>query len=161
MALSGTIGGLTLGLAPPGGDAVVDIGAQHAVAAIACNPHTVEAAAHLALDGVGAVGEEALEKEHEREKRNKALKKLRKMASARNVQVQRAATPPPSYAVDEKKHDGIRVTAIEAEESDDEEEMSVEEMEFLRALMAEKRKSCGHGSCGSGIMLTRSSEKKA
>ena len=150
MALSGTIGGLTLGLAPPGAAEVSALGAEHAIGAIVANPHMVEAAAHLAVDGVGALGEEAFEKENERKKKKKALKKLRKIASAQDVQVQRVATPPPSYAVDEKKNDGIRVTAVEQDESDDNEEMSVEEMELLRTLIAGKRE------CSTRVDVVRS-----
>ncbi len=139
MALSGTIGGLTLGLAPPGADAVGSMGADHAFAAIACNPHMVEAVTHGVFDGVGFVAEQGIEKEQAEIKRKRALKKLRKMASAQHMAPQVVAAP--SYATDEKKEAGITVTAVEEDMSDDE-DMSMEEMEeLLRHVMASKRKS--------------------
>ena len=138
MALSGTIGGLAFGLAPPGADAVGEMGAHHAISAIVENPNTVGAVTHVALDGVGFAGEQAAEKEHGHIKKKKALKKqLRKMASAQNMAPQ--GTAPPSYNMSAKKGTEITVTAVEEDTSDDE-DMSMEEMEeILRHLMAKKR----------------------
>lgn len=138
MALSGTVGGLVLGLAPPGAEAVGTLGAEHAIAAIATNPHTVEAVAHGVFDGVGFAAEQGMERKHEHSKKKKALNQLRKMASAQNMPPQ--AVPPPSFALNEKKDAGITITAVEDDMSDDE-DMSMEEMEeLLRQIMASKRK---------------------
>ncbi len=138
MALSGTIGGLTLGLAPPGAEAVGTLGAEHAIAAIAMNPHTVEAVAHGVFDGVGFVAEQGMERRHEHSKEKKALKQLRKMASAQNLPTETVA--PPSFVMNEKKDAGITVIAVEKDLSDDE-DMSMEEMEeLLKQVMASKRK---------------------
>ncbi|KAH6698161.1 hypothetical protein BKA61DRAFT_440296, partial [Leptodontidium sp. MPI-SDFR-AT-0119] len=59
MALSGTIGAVTLGMAPPGSEVIGEIGITHGIAAIVENPATVEAVVHVAADGVGAGLEEA------------------------------------------------------------------------------------------------------
>lgn len=139
MALSGAIGGVTLGLAPPGAEAVGALGAEHAIAAIAMNPNTVDVVAHGVLDGVGFAAEQGMERRHEHSKEKKALKQLRKMASARHPPVETVA-PPSSVAMNEKKDVGITVTAVEEDSSDDE-DMSVEEMEqLLKQVMASKRK---------------------
>ncbi len=138
IALSSTIGGLTLGLAPPGAEAVGTLGAEHAIAAIAMNPHTVEAVAHGVFDGVGFVAEQGMERRHEHSKEKKALKQLRKMASAQNLPTETVATP--SFVMNEKKDAGITVIAVEKDLSDDE-DMSMEEMEeLLKQVMASKRK---------------------
>ena len=54
MALSGIIGGLALSLAPPGAEAVGSLGAEHAIATIIENPHTIEGLRHVTLGGTGA-----------------------------------------------------------------------------------------------------------
>ena len=143
MALSGTIGGLTLGLAPSA-DGVATMGAQHAIETFMVNPDLVAAGAHAALDVVGAGAEQVMEKEKDHVKRKMAMRKLRKMASAQHMAPQ--AVAPPSFIPEVKKQPGVTVTAVEADLSDDD-DMSVEEMEeILRHVMATKRKSCGRDS---------------
>ena len=138
MALSGTIGGLTLGLAPSA-DGVATMGAQHAIETFVVNPDLVATGAHAALDGIGAGAEQVMEKEKDHIKKKMAMRKLRKMASAQSMAPQ--VVTPPSFVGDEKKTSGITVTVVEGDMSD-EDDMSVEEMEeILRNVMAAKRKS--------------------
>lgn len=149
MALSSTIGGLTLDLAPAGADAVMSVGAEHAIAAIASNPDTVVVATHAALDGVRGGVEHA----HAKKTQKKEWKKMEREQEAVLRQFkswkaeEEAETESlPSYTEErpqlEKSQNGEM--KVEDGESDvsGEEEMTFEDfMEMQRMWMEAKAKS--------------------
>jgi hypothetical protein len=160
MALSGGIGLLSLGIAPPGAESIVEVGVTNGICAIVANQAAVEAVAHVAVDGVGAGVEEL---EHKR-KEKKERKKLNRDQAAMLRQFQRwkaeedririekekvevveekelemsTGSPPPTYVEardlsvkdQEEKIPVAAVTEQTSEESSDEEEAEEDEMSF-------------------------------
>ncbi|KAK0644265.1 hypothetical protein B0T16DRAFT_313919, partial [Cercophora newfieldiana] len=60
MALSGTIGVVTLGVGSMGADAVATAGAEHGISAVVENEMAIKVATHAALDGAGLAIEHGL-----------------------------------------------------------------------------------------------------
>ncbi|MCJ1408553.1 hypothetical protein MMC19_002628 [Ptychographa xylographoides] len=119
MALSTTIGGITLGMAPAGAHEMGMMAAEHAIHAIAGNPHTVEAVAHVALDGVGSV----MEEKHDKKTHEKSLQRLRAKA-----------------AMMEKKKGGLAPPAYDASGVSDDDDVDIMEIEkLLKELKKRKR----------------------
>ncbi|KAJ9664042.1 hypothetical protein H2198_000545 [Neophaeococcomyces mojaviensis] len=58
MAISGTVGLVTLGIGSAGADAVTNAAAEHGFSSVAANEIAVKAGVHLAVDGLAMAGEE-------------------------------------------------------------------------------------------------------
>ncbi|KAK3395117.1 hypothetical protein B0H63DRAFT_492118 [Podospora didyma] len=75
MAISGTIGVVTLGVGSAGADAVATVGAEHGISAIVENETAIKIVTHAALDGAG-MGIEHMYTHHKKERdAEKAFKK--------------------------------------------------------------------------------------
>ncbi|EEU35256.1 uncharacterized protein NECHADRAFT_97942 [Fusarium vanettenii 77-13-4] len=88
MAVSGTIGVVTLGVGSMGADAVATAGAEHGIQSIVANETAIKIATHAALDGAGM----AIEHKHtDRLKKKDALKAFKKAGVFKAVQDAKAA----------------------------------------------------------------------
>ncbi|KAI8676366.1 hypothetical protein LRP88_10631 [Fusarium phalaenopsidis] len=88
MAVSGTIGVVTLGVGSMGADAVATAGAEHGIQSIVANETAIKLATHAALDGAGM----AIEHKHtDRLKKKDALKAFKKAGVFQAVQDAKAA----------------------------------------------------------------------
>ncbi|KAJ4170986.1 hypothetical protein NW754_007129 [Fusarium falciforme] len=88
MAVSGTIGVVTLGVGSMGADAVATAGAEHGIQSIVANETAIKIATHAALDGAGM----AVEHKHtDRLKKKDALKAFKKAGVFQAVQDAKAA----------------------------------------------------------------------
>jgi len=74
MALSGTIGVVTLGVGSMGADAAVTAGAEHGISAIVENEMAIKVATHAALDGAGLAIEHGLHGHVQEKDAHKAFK---------------------------------------------------------------------------------------
>ncbi len=115
MALSGGIGLLTLGIAPPGAGSIVEIGTTNGICAIVANPGAVKAVVHVAVDGVGAGMEEL---EHKR-KEKKEQKKLKREQAAMLRQFQRWKAEEDRIRVEKEKvqdveEKGLKTSTMES-----------------------------------------------
>ncbi|RSL49642.1 hypothetical protein CEP54_012339 [Fusarium duplospermum] len=88
MAVSGTIGVVTLGVGSMGADAVATAGAEHGIQSIVANETAIKIATHAALDGAGM----AIEHKHtDRLKKKDAFKAFKKAGVFQAVQDAKAA----------------------------------------------------------------------
>ncbi|KAF4632897.1 hypothetical protein G7Y89_g5234 [Cudoniella acicularis] len=85
MAISSTIGAVTLGMAHCGAENIGQIGVKEGISAIVHNRAVIEAVAHMALDGVGA----GLEEAHHQKKERKERKKMKREKEMMLKQFQR------------------------------------------------------------------------